>query len=175
VADINDRLERLSRRDELARRLQQQRSVPAEVVAAGPDFADVVEAVANVVRRHPGMSVMLAPGDGRRGSAVIRIAEQHGEAEVAVVTPPSGAGGAGSEQHDEQSPGIDVVGQPVGAAAGAPAGSGQPAPPPPPPAAPMPQPGQVWHPPGRWQPAGDSDYGTYPGGPGQSDGWRWSG
>src|SRR5436190_1605394 len=89
MADINDRLQRLSRRDELTRRVLQHRAVPAEVADVGSDFLDVVEAVAAIVRRHPGMSVMLAPGDGRRGSAVVRITEQHGEAEVSVVAAPS--------------------------------------------------------------------------------------
>jgi hypothetical protein len=85
VADINDRLERLSRRDELARRARE-RAVPRSVPGVGPDFMEVVEAVAAVVRRHPGMSVMLAPADGRRRSAVIRVTERHCEAEVAPVT-----------------------------------------------------------------------------------------
>jgi hypothetical protein len=85
VADINDRLERLSRRDELARRARE-RAVPRSVPGVGPDFMEIVEAVAAVVRRHPGMSVMLAPADGRRRSAVIRVTERHGEAEVAPVT-----------------------------------------------------------------------------------------
>lgn len=85
MADINDRLERLSRRDELARRARQ-RTLPASISGVGEDFLEVVEAVAQVVRRHPGMSVMLAPGDGRRGSTVIRVTERRGEAEVAPVT-----------------------------------------------------------------------------------------
>jgi hypothetical protein len=85
VADINDRLERLSRRDELARRARE-RAVPPSVAGVGADFLEIVEAVAAVVRRHPGMSVMLAPADGRRRSAVIRVTEKHGEAEVAPVT-----------------------------------------------------------------------------------------
>lgn len=85
MADINDRLERLSRRDELARRARE-RSVPPAVAGVGGDFMEAIEAVAAVVRRHPGMSVMLAPGDGRRRSSVIRVTERRGEAEVAPVT-----------------------------------------------------------------------------------------
>jgi hypothetical protein len=84
VADINDRLERLSRRDELARRARE-RAVPPSVAGVGGDFMEAVEAVAAVVRRHPGMSVMLAPGDGRQRSSVIRVTERRGEAVVAPV------------------------------------------------------------------------------------------
>jgi hypothetical protein len=89
MADINDRLERLVRRDELARRLLHHRIVPPEVAGVGGDFLDVVEAVADVVGRHPGMSIMLAPGDGRPGSAVVRVTETHGDAEVALITAPA--------------------------------------------------------------------------------------
>jgi hypothetical protein len=87
MADINDRLERLNRRDELTRRMlqHQHRAVPEPVAGVGDDFVEIVEAVAQVVRRHPGMSIMIAPGDGRRGSAVVRITEQAGEADVSVV------------------------------------------------------------------------------------------
>jgi hypothetical protein len=85
VADINDRLERISRRDELARRARE-RAVPPAIAGVGTDFMEVVEAVAAVVRRHSGMSVMIAPGDGRRRSAVIRVTERHGEVEVAPVS-----------------------------------------------------------------------------------------
>ena len=38
-----------------------------------------------MVRRHPGMSIMIAPGDGRQGSAVVRVTEQDGEVDVSVV------------------------------------------------------------------------------------------
>jgi hypothetical protein len=89
MADINDRLQRLSRRDELTRRVLQHRALPVEVAGVGSDFVDVVEAVSAVVRRHPGMSVMLAPGDGRPGSAVNRITERGGDVEIAVVAAPS--------------------------------------------------------------------------------------
>jgi hypothetical protein len=89
MADINDRLERLQRRDELTRRMLQQRAVPEPVAGVGDDFVEIVEAVVQVVRRHPGMSIMIAPGDGRRGSAVVRISEQDGEVDVAVVRGPA--------------------------------------------------------------------------------------
>ena len=86
MADIHDRLERMQRRDELARRvLHQQRAVPEPVAGVGGDFVEVVEAVAQVVRRHPGMAVMVAPGDGRQGSAVVRVTEHDGEVDVSVV------------------------------------------------------------------------------------------
>ena len=90
MADIHDRLERLQRRDELARRVLQQRSVPEPVAGVGGDFVEVVEAVAQVVRRHPGMAVMLAPGDGRQGGAVVRVSEHDGEVDVSVVRGGSG-------------------------------------------------------------------------------------
>ena len=85
MADINDRLERMNRRDELTRRMLSQRSVPEPIAVVGDDFVEIVEAVVQVVRRHPGMSIMIAPGDGRRGSAVVRIAEQSGDVDVSVV------------------------------------------------------------------------------------------
>jgi len=85
MADINARLERLQRRDELARRVLRQRVVPEPVAGVGGDFVEVVEAVVQVVRRHPGMAVMLAPGDGRPGGAVVRVSEHDGETDVSVV------------------------------------------------------------------------------------------
>jgi hypothetical protein len=85
MADIHDRLERLQRRDELARRVLQQRLVPDAIAGVGEDFVDAVEAVAQVVRRHPGLSIMLAPGDGRPGGAVVRVSERDGEVDVSVV------------------------------------------------------------------------------------------
>jgi hypothetical protein len=100
VADINDRLERLSRRDELTRRARE-RAVPRAIAGVGPDFMEVVEAVVGVVRRHPGMSVMIAPGDGRRRNTVVRVTERNGEAEVAPVmlgTPDDGYGDPGYGQ-----------------------------------------------------------------------------
>jgi hypothetical protein len=90
MADINDRLERLQKREEMSRRVLQQRVVPAPVAGVGGDFVEVVEAVAQVVRRHPGMAVMVAPGDGRQGGAVVRVSEQDGEVEVSVVRGGSG-------------------------------------------------------------------------------------
>ena len=87
MADINDRLERLHKRDELARRVLAQRALPDSVAELGDDFVEVVEAVIGVVRRQPGVSVMVAPGDGRRGSAVVRVSETAGDVEVTVLSP----------------------------------------------------------------------------------------
>jgi hypothetical protein len=89
MADINDRLERLHKRDELTRRVLQQRALPESVAELGEDFVEVIEAVVHVVRRQPGASVMIAPGDGRRGSAVVRVSEAAGDVEIQVL----GAGG----------------------------------------------------------------------------------
>jgi hypothetical protein len=86
MADINDRLERLHKRDELTRRVLQQRALPDSVADLGPDFVEVIEAVVYVIRRQPGASVMVAPGDGRRGSAVVRISEAAGDVEIQVVS-----------------------------------------------------------------------------------------
>ena len=85
MADINDRLERLQKRDALTRRVRQQRSLPDPVVELGDDFVEVVEAVAQVIRRQPGAAVMVAPGDGRQGSAVIRISELAGEVDITIL------------------------------------------------------------------------------------------
>jgi len=85
MADINDRLERLQKRDALTRRVRQQRSLPDPVVELGGDFVEVVEAVAQVIRRQPGAAVMVAPGDGRQGSAVIRISELAGEVDITIL------------------------------------------------------------------------------------------
>ena len=85
MADINDRLERLHKRDELTRRVLQQRALPDSVTELGEDFVEVIEAVVHVVRRQPGAAVMIAPGDGRSGSAVVRVAERDGDVEIAVV------------------------------------------------------------------------------------------
>jgi hypothetical protein len=90
MADINDRLERLHKREEMSRRVLQQRAVPEPVAGVGGDFVEVVEAVVQVVRRHPGMAVMVAPGDGRQGGAVVRVSEQDGEVDVVVVRGASG-------------------------------------------------------------------------------------
>jgi hypothetical protein len=85
MADINDRLERLHKRDELTRRVLAQRTLPDSVAELGEDFVEVIEAVVGVVRRQPGASVMIAPGDGRHGSAVVRISEVAGDVEISVL------------------------------------------------------------------------------------------
>ncbi|HEV7656100.1 MAG TPA: hypothetical protein VGP36_15400 [Mycobacteriales bacterium] len=85
MADINDRLERLHKRDELTRRVLQQRALPDSVADLGEDFVEVIEAVVHVVRRQPGASVMVAPGDGRQGSAVVRVSETAGDVEIQVL------------------------------------------------------------------------------------------
>jgi hypothetical protein len=56
------------------------------VAELGEDFVEVIEAVVHVVRRQPGASVMVAPGDGRQGSAVVRISEVAGDVEISVLT-----------------------------------------------------------------------------------------
>ncbi|MEN3361468.1 MAG: hypothetical protein V7637_5450 [Mycobacteriales bacterium] len=89
MADINDRLERLSRREEFARRTHRGGLLPAAPdVDLDDDFAEVLAAVARVVQRHPGLSVMVAPADGRPGRTVIRVTERDGAVETAVVAPP---------------------------------------------------------------------------------------
>ena len=85
MADINDRLQRMQRRDELTRRVLQHRVLPDSVTDLGRDFVEVVEAVSHVIRRQPGAAVMIAPGDGRRGSAVVRVAEVAGDVEITVL------------------------------------------------------------------------------------------
>jgi hypothetical protein len=85
MADINDRLERLNKRDELTRRVLAHRALPDPVAELGADFVEVVEAVVGVVRRQPGASVMVAPGDGRHGSAVVRVTEIAGDVDVTVL------------------------------------------------------------------------------------------
>lgn len=85
MADISDRLERMNKRDELTRRVLAQRALPESVAELGADFVEVVEAVVGVVRRQPGASVMVAPGDGRHGSAVVLITEVAGDVEISVL------------------------------------------------------------------------------------------
>lgn len=85
MADISDRLERMNKRDELTRRVLAQRAMPDPVAELGADFVEVVEAVVGVVHRQPGASVMVAPGDGRNGSAVVRITEAAGDVEISVL------------------------------------------------------------------------------------------
>jgi hypothetical protein len=71
-----------------------QRPEPAEKpprpVAARPAGVDdrlgeVLDAVADVVRRHRGLSVMVAVADGRPGRPVIRVTERAGEVVTRVV------------------------------------------------------------------------------------------
>jgi hypothetical protein len=94
VADINERLDRLQRRQEFDRFGRPQRPAPTEmpvgpVVArpAGVDdrLGEVLDAVAAVVCRHPGLSVMVALADGRAGRPVIRVTEREGGVETGVV------------------------------------------------------------------------------------------
>ena len=79
MADINERLDRLQRREEFDRLGRPLRPAPAElpvgpVVArpAGVDdrLGEVLDAVAAVVSRHHGLSVMVALADGRAGRPV---------------------------------------------------------------------------------------------------------
>jgi hypothetical protein len=94
VADINDRLDRLQRREEFDRFGRPLRPAPAET-PVGPPVArpagvddrlgEVLDAVAPVVRRHPGLSVMIALADGRAGRPVIRVTERDGGVETGVV------------------------------------------------------------------------------------------
>jgi hypothetical protein len=88
VADINDRLDRLNRREEFARRAYHSALPLAPDVDLDEDFVEVLVAVARVVQRHPGLSVMVAPADGRPGRTVIRVTERAGSVESAVVPPP---------------------------------------------------------------------------------------
>ena len=85
MADITDRLQRMNKRDELTRRVLAQRALPDPVAERGEDFVEVGEAVAAVVRRQPGVAVMVAPGDGRHRSAVVRITEANGDVDISVL------------------------------------------------------------------------------------------
>jgi hypothetical protein len=91
VADINDRLDRLHRREEFRRRAGEPAGEPAPAPVDGPHGGaeEALEAVARVVRRHPGLSVMVAVGDGRTGRPVIRVTERGGSVETVVVAGPS--------------------------------------------------------------------------------------
>jgi hypothetical protein len=111
VADINDRLERLNKREQLARRAYQRplRDAPAE--GLGGDFLEVLEAVARTVRRHPGLSVMVAAIDGRPGRVVVRVTERDGVVETGLVAAPTAPAGEAAE------PGRHA--QPAGSAAAA--------------------------------------------------------
>lgn len=89
MAGIEDRLERLNRRTELSERVRAAAwSVPAEVAAVGEDFREAVEAAGEVVRRRPGLAVLLAPGDGRQGGLVVRVSVLDGEVRATVVRGP---------------------------------------------------------------------------------------
>src|SRR6266516_2945245 len=88
VADINDRLERLRRREEFATRAHPRPVVDAPTGGRGDDFTEVLDAVARAVLRHPGLSVLVTAGDsGRRGRTVVRVTERDGSVETAVVAP----------------------------------------------------------------------------------------
>ena len=88
MADINDRLERLNRREEFARRAHPRPVVNAPTGGRGDDFAEVLDAVARAVLRHPGLSVLVTTGDsGQRGRTVVRVTERDGSVETAVVAP----------------------------------------------------------------------------------------
>jgi hypothetical protein len=101
VADINDRLDRLQRREEFdrfGRPLRPAAEDPVGSVVARPAGVDdrlgeVLDAVAAVVRRHPGLSVMVAIADGRTGRPVVRVTERDGSVETGVVVAglPAGA------------------------------------------------------------------------------------
>ena len=87
MSDINDRLDRLNKREALQRRAHDNPvAMPAD--GLGEDFVEVLEAVGRVVRRHPGLSIMVAPADGRSSQAVIRISERDGSVQTAVIRPP---------------------------------------------------------------------------------------
>jgi hypothetical protein len=100
VADISDRLDRLQRREEFDRFGRPIRSVPAEPAGpmvtrpAGVDdrLGEVLDAVAAVVSRHPGLSVMVAVADGRAGRPVVRVTERDGGVETGVVVAGAQAG-----------------------------------------------------------------------------------
>lgn len=130
MADINDRLERLSRREELARRAHQPppAGVPAE--GLGGDFLDVLAAVARAVRRHPGLSVMVAAVDGRPGRSVVRVTERDGTVETALVaTPAAPARAAEPGRHAQPAapaPATAPTAPTAAAAHGAPAAPGVP-------------------------------------------------
>jgi hypothetical protein len=94
VADINERLDRLQRREEFDRFGRPLRHGSTEIsvgpVVARPAGVDdrlgeVLDAVASVVRRHSGLSVMVALADGRAGRPVIRVTERDGSVETGVV------------------------------------------------------------------------------------------
>lgn len=87
MAEVYDRLGRLDRREQLARRAAQP-AMPriGEEPAAVDDegFAEVLEAVGRVVLRWPGVSVMVAQ-DGATGQPVFRVSERDGTVDAAIV------------------------------------------------------------------------------------------
>jgi hypothetical protein len=102
VADINDRLSRLIRREEFDRRGAEPGpppGTPAPVAGVAPvagpagseaGFGEVLDAIAGVVARHARMSVMVAVADGRSSRPVVRVTERDGRVETAVVAAASG-------------------------------------------------------------------------------------
>jgi hypothetical protein len=96
MADINDRLDRLHRREEFDRNGLPLRADPVGAPVARPAGVDdrlgeVLDAVAAVVRRHTGLSVMVAIADGKAGRPVVRVTERDGSVETGVVVVGAGA------------------------------------------------------------------------------------
>src|SRR5215212_11687677 len=92
MADINDRLDRLQRREEFDRNGLPLRPEPTGAGVARPAGVDdrlgeVLDAVAAVVSRHPGLSVMVAVADGRAGRPVVRVTERDGAVDTGLVVP----------------------------------------------------------------------------------------
>ena len=98
MADINDRLDRLQRREEFDRRSADPDWTPRPAPPAGPvspvvtrpagvddRLGEVLDAVAAVVGRHPGLSVMVAVADGRAGRPVVRVTERDGAVVTGVI------------------------------------------------------------------------------------------
>jgi hypothetical protein len=101
VADINERLDRLHRREAFDQRVARlgavrppepdepapPRTAPLRPAGVDDRLGEVLDAVAGVVRRHPGLSVMVAVADERPGRPVIRVTERGGDVETGVVVP----------------------------------------------------------------------------------------
>ncbi|HEY6746388.1 MAG TPA: hypothetical protein VI357_11800 [Mycobacteriales bacterium] len=123
MADINDRLDRLQRREEFDRfgrpiRLAESAG-PVVSRPAGVDdrLGEVLDAVAAVVSRHPGLSVMVAVADGRVGRPVVRVTERDGGVETGVVVPGGQSGRAAmAAAPDEQAAAVPSATAPVRAA-----------------------------------------------------------
>jgi hypothetical protein len=113
MADINDRLDRLQRRQEFDRNGLPLRSDPVVARPAGVDdrLGEVLDAVAGVVRRHPGLSVMVAVADGRAGRPVVRVTERDGSVETGVVVV-----GSAAPTPAEQAAAVPSTGRPPEAA-----------------------------------------------------------